>query len=225
MAMFGTISYVPLFVQGVIGTSATSSGVVLTPMTLGAVCTSILTGQLVSRTGRYRWNAVLGPVVLTIGMLLLWRMGTHTTNGEAARNMVIAGIGIGSMMQVFVLSVQNAVPRSRIGSATALTQFGRQMGATLGVTIIGVIVNAGLPAGVEAGGEGSKLHRLPPHLRSGLADALKPAFLVAACIAVAVWVIAVVLVKEQALRRSLDEVAAVDAAAGTPATAAVESAS
>ena len=67
MAMFGTISYVPLFVQGVIGTSATSSGVVLTPMILGAVCTSILTGQLVSRTGRYRWNAVLGPVVLTGG--------------------------------------------------------------------------------------------------------------------------------------------------------------
>ena len=147
MAMFGTISYVPLFVQGVIGTSATSSGVVLTPMILGAVCTSILTGQLVSRTGRYRWNAVLGPVVLTGAMLLLWRMNVSTTNGEAARNMVIAGIGIGSMMQVFVLSVQNAVPRSRIGSATALTQFGRQMGATLGVTIMGVLVNHGLPRG------------------------------------------------------------------------------
>ena len=88
MAMFGTISYVPLFVQGVIGTSATSSGVVLTPLMLGAVTTSLLTGQLVSRTGRYRWNAILGPLVLTVGMLLLWRMGIATTNGEAARNMV-----------------------------------------------------------------------------------------------------------------------------------------
>ena len=67
MAMFGTISYVPLFVQGVIGTSATSSGVVLTPLMLGAVTTSLLTGQLVSRTGRYRWNAILGPIVLTAG--------------------------------------------------------------------------------------------------------------------------------------------------------------
>ena len=223
MAMFGTISYVPLFVQGVIGTSATSSGVVLTPMILGAVCTSILTGQLVSRTGRYRWNAVLGPVVLTGAMLLLWRMDVSTTNGEAARNMVIAGIGIGSMMQVFVLSVQNAVPRSRIGSATALTQFGRQMGATLGVTVMGVLVNHGLPAGVAVGGEGSQVHRLPPALRSGLAGAIQPAFLVAACIAAAVWVIAVLFVKEQALRRSLDEVAAVDAAAATPAGAALES--
>ena len=221
MAMFGTISYVPLFVQGVIGTSATSSGVVLTPLMLGAVTTSLLTGQLVSRTGRYRWNAVLGPVVLTIGMLLLWRMGTGTTNAEAARNMVIAGIGIGSMMQVFVLSVQNAVTRSHIGSATALTQFGRQMGATIGVTVMGVIVNHGLPAGVS--GEGSTIHRLPPAARAGLANALHPAFLVAACVSAAVIVIAVVWVKEQPLRRSLDEVAAVDAAAATPATAAVES--
>ena len=223
MAMFGTISYVPLFVQGVIGTSATSSGVVLTPMILGAVVTSILTGQLVSRTGRYRWNAVIGPVVLTIGMLLLWRMSTSTTNGQAARNMVVAGIGIGSMMQVFVLSVQNAVPRSRIGSATALTQFGRQMGATLGVTIMGAIVNHGLPRSVATGGEGAVIHRLPPALRSGLANALHPAFFAAACVSALVWVIAVVFVKEQPLRESLDEVAAVDAAAGTPATAGIDS--
>src|SRR5439155_1247841 len=82
---------------------------VLTPLLLGAVTTSILSGQWVSRTGRYRPNALIGPIVLTAGMLLLWRMDVHTTNGEAARNMVVAGIGIGSMMQVFVLSVQNAV--------------------------------------------------------------------------------------------------------------------
>jgi MFS family permease len=156
-------------------------------------------------------------------MLLLWRMDTDTTNREAARNMVIAGIGIGSMMQVFVLSVQNAVPRAHIGSATALTQFGRQMGATLGVTIMGVIVNHGLPSGVGAGTEGGSIHQLPPSARSDLADALHPAFFAAACVSFAVWVIAVLWVKEQPLRRSLDEVAAVDAAAATPATAAVES--
>ena len=102
MAMFGTIAYVPLFVQGVIGTSATSSGVVLTPLMLGAVTTSFLAGQWVSRTGRYRPNALVGPLILAFGMFLLWRMDVHTTNGEAARNMVVAGIGIGSMMQVFV---------------------------------------------------------------------------------------------------------------------------
>jgi EmrB/QacA subfamily drug resistance transporter len=221
MAMFGTISYVPLFVQGVIGTSATSSGVVLTPLMLGAVTTSLLTGQLVSRTGRYRWNAVLGPVVLTIGMILLWRMDVNTTNAEAARNMVVAGIGIGSMMQVFVLSVQNAVSRSHIGSATALTQFSRQRGATIGVTVMGAIINHGLPAGV-GGSEGIGLHRLPPAARETLASALHPAFAVAAGISAVVWLIAVLWVKEQPLRRSLDEVAAVDAAAATPATVELE---
>jgi MFS family permease len=210
-------------VQGVIGTSAASSGVVLTPMTLGAVATSILTGQLISRTGSYRWNVVFGPVVLLAGMILLWRMNVHTTNGEAARNMVVAGIGVGSMMQVFVISVQNVVPRSRIGSATALTQFSRQMGATLGVTIIGVLVNHGLPPGVGASGEGSSIHRLPPVLRNGLAHAIHPAFLLSACLCVVVWVIAVVFVKEQKLRQSLDESAAVQAAAAAPAGTAVES--
>jgi EmrB/QacA subfamily drug resistance transporter len=222
MAMFGTISYVPLFVQGVIGTSATSSGVVLTPLMLGAVGTSILTGQLVSRTGRYRWNAILGPLVLTLGMFLLWRMDVNTTNGEAARNMVIAGIGIGAMMQVFVISVQNAVPREVIGSATALTQFGRQMGATLGVTIIGVIVNHGLPSGAgdaELGG----IHRLPPASRQALANAIKPAFAAATLVSLCVFFISLKYVKEQKLRRSLDEISVVDAAAGAPATAGVDS--
>jgi EmrB/QacA subfamily drug resistance transporter len=215
MAMFGTISYVPLFVQGVIGTSATSSGVVLTPLMLGAVVTSLLTGQLVSRTGRYRWNAVLGPLVLALGMFLLWRMNVHTTNGQAARNMVIAGIGIGSMMQVFVLSVQNAVPRRHIGSATALTQFSRQMGATIGVTVMGAIVNHGLPSGLGGSG-GLGIHRLPQAARQSLADALRPAFFLAACVAVGVWLIAVMWVKEQPLRRSLDEIAVVEADAGAP---------
>jgi EmrB/QacA subfamily drug resistance transporter len=209
MAMFGTISYVPLFVQGVIGTSATSSGVVLTPLMLAAVTTSIITGQLVSRTGRYRWNAVIGPLVLTAGMLMLWRMDVHTTNGEAARAMVVAGIGIGSMMQVFVLSVQNSVRRDRMGSATALTQFGRSIGATVGVTIIGVIVNHGLPERARSGGGGAGLvHRLPPGLRSALADALHPAFLAAAIVSLLVWVIAVVGVKEVPLRRGFEDAVA-----------------
>jgi EmrB/QacA subfamily drug resistance transporter len=216
MAMFGTISYVPLFVQGVIGTSATSSGVVLTPLMLGAVTTSLLTGQLISRTGRYRWNVVFGPLVLATGMFLLSRMNADTTNGEAARNMVIAGVGIGSMMQVFVISVQNAVSRAHIGSATALTQFSRQMGATIGVTVIGAIVNHGLPSGVS-GTEGIGIHRLPLRARQGLSDALHPAFLLTTGIALVVWLVAVTWVKEQPLRRSLDEISATDAAAGTPA--------
>ena len=164
---------------------------------------------------------MLGPAVLAAGMFLLWRMNVNTTNGEAARNMVLAGIGIGSIMQVFVLSVQNAVPRTRIGSATALTQFARQMGATVGVTVMGTIVNHGLPGGARGGG--AAIHRLPPALRQALANALHPAFLAAAIISLLVWVIALLGVKEVPLRQSVDEVSAADAAAGTPATTAVDS--
>src|SRR5207249_1977851 len=93
MAMFGTISFVPLFVQGVIGTSATSSGVVLTPLMLAAVTASFFSGQWVSRSGRVRPNAIAGSIVLTAGMVLVWRMDAHTTNGLAARDMVVVGVG------------------------------------------------------------------------------------------------------------------------------------
>jgi MFS family permease len=218
MAMLGTIAYVPLFVQGVIGTSATSSGVVLTPLVLGAVTTSILSGQWVARTGRYRLNALVGPVILTAGMVLLWRMDVHTTDREAARNMIVAGVGIGSMMQVFVLSVQNVVRREAMGAATALTQFSRSIGATIGVTVMGVIVNQGLPTRLRENGEGATIHRLPPALRVDLANAIRPAFLAAAGIGVVLWVIAFLGVKQVPLRTGFEdatELAAVDAS-GAP---------
>jgi EmrB/QacA subfamily drug resistance transporter len=204
MAMFGTVVYAPLFVQGVIGTTATSSGVVLTPLLLGAVITSIISGQIISRTGRYRWNVVIGPLVLAAGMALLWQMNVHTTTGQAARNMFIAGVGIGAMMQVFVISIQNAVARARIGSATALGTFARQIGATIGVTVMGVIVNHGLPS-AAATSEGTPIHRLPEALRGALAAAIKPAFLAATLVALAVWVIALLWVKEVPLQRSVDD--------------------
>ena len=216
MAMLGTIAFVPLFVQGVIGTSATSSGVVLTPFMLGAVSTSILSGQLVSRIGRYRPNILIGPIVLGFGMLLLWRMGVHTTNGEAARNMVVAGVGLGMMMQMFVLSVQNSVPTTAMGSGTALTQFSRQIGATLGVTVMGVIVNQGLPR--AARGHEQLSHRLPQALRVDLANALHPAFLCAAIVCGVVWVVALFGVREQPLRRGFEEVVIGDEASPTEAT-------
>jgi MFS family permease len=202
-AMFGTISFVPLFVQGVIGTSATSSGIVLTPLILGAVTTSFISGQIVSRTGRYRPNTLIGPLVLCVGCLLLWQMDVHTTNGEAARNMVIAGIGLGMMMQIFVLSVQNSVPRRAMGSATALTQFSRSIGATLGVTLMGVIVNQRLPASVR--GEGTAIHRLPQAGRVILAHALTPAFFAAALLCAVVFVVSLLWVQEVPLRKGVEE--------------------
>src|SRR5581483_8265295 len=202
-AMFGTISFVPLFVQGVIGTSATDSGVVLTPLMLGAVATSFLSGQWVSRSGRYKPNALVGPPVLMAGLLLLWQMDVHTTNAEAARNMIVTGIGLGLMMQVFVLSVQNSVPSRHIGSATALIEFSRSIGPTLGVTNMGVIVNQGLPASVR--GSKQAIHRLGPHARVALSDALHPAFLSAAIVCGIVFLLVVFGVKEVPLRRGFEE--------------------
>ena len=222
MAMFGTISFVPLFVQGVIGTSATSSGVVLTPFMLGAVGTSILSGQLVSRTGRYLPNLLLGPVFLACGLVLMWRMGVGTTNGEAARNMVIAGIGLGMMMQIFVLSVQNSVPRTAMGSATALTQFARSIGATLGVTIMGVIVNQRLPTRLRGGGLGA-IHRLPLQGRTLLAGALHPAFLTAAVVSALVLPIVAWGIREVPLRRGFEDVTVGDEPSPQPGTRAAAS--
>jgi EmrB/QacA subfamily drug resistance transporter len=220
-AMFGTISFVPLFVQGVIGTSATSSGVVLTPLLLGAVTTSFLAGQIVSRTGRYRPNTLIGPVVLGLGEVLLWRMGVDSTNGEAARNMVIAGIGLGMMMQIFVLSIQNSVARSAMGSATALSQFARSIGATLGVTLMGVIVNQRLPSGSSL--ENATIHRLPPAGREALAHAITPAFLLAAILCVLVFVISLLWVREAPLRSGFEDVPPPVGDEASPQQAAVRS--
>jgi EmrB/QacA subfamily drug resistance transporter len=211
MAMVGTIAFVPLFVQGVIGTSATSSGVVLTPFMFGAVIASAISGQWITKSGHYRANALVGPIVLGIGLFLLSRMDTSTTNAEAAAYMVIAGVGLGLMMQVFVIAVQNQVTLRAMGSATALTQFARSIGATVGVTAMGVIVNNGLPSGVNLDRQG--LHRLPPNLREALSDALHPAFLAASGLCVVVLVIVAVWLKEVPLRRELEETPVEPAAA------------
>jgi predicted MFS family arabinose efflux permease len=210
MAFVGTIAYMPLFVQGVIGTSATASGVVLTPFMVAAVLTSTLSGPWVSRNGRYRPNALAGPVVLGAGLLLLSRMDTTTSDAEAATYMAVTGVGLGLMMQVFVVAVQNVVPFRAIGSATALTQFSRSIGSTLGVTLMGVIINHGLPSGAAV--EEASVRRLPPSLREALAAAMQPAFMAAAGVALVIFLIVLFGLREVPLREGFDE----DAAAAVP---------
>jgi EmrB/QacA subfamily drug resistance transporter len=202
MAMIGTIAFVPLFVQGVIGTSATSSGVVLTPFMFGAVIASAVSGQWISRSGHYRPNALVGPVVLGIGLYLLSTMGPSTTNAQAAGFMVVSGVGLGLMMQVFVVAVQNQVPMRAMGSATALTQFARSIGSTIGVTAMGVIVIHGLPEGSQLAS--GSVHRLPPDLRLELANALQPAFLAASALCVVILAIVVIWLKEVPLRNEVE---------------------
>jgi EmrB/QacA subfamily drug resistance transporter len=206
MAMYGVMSYVPLFVQAVIGSSATSAGAALMPLLLGDIVASFFNGQWISRTGRMRSNALLGAVVLTTGTILLWRMNTGTSSTFAALATFVAGLGLGLMNQIFTISVQNAVPRTEVGAATALTQSTRALGATFGVAIMGVIVNQHLPPHIGATlSSGGNVGHLSASLRLTLQHALQPAFLLAACAAALIFAVALWGVHDVALRRSVDE--------------------
>jgi EmrB/QacA subfamily drug resistance transporter len=138
--MFGAISYLTYFVQVVLGQTATNSGVILTPMMLGFIVSSIVGGQLLSRTGRYKILAIVGFVVGATGMFLLSRMTPSTTNGEVVRNMVITGLGIGVLMSLFTIIVQNAFSRDKIGQVTSSLTFFRSLGGSIGVGVLGAIV-------------------------------------------------------------------------------------
>ena len=221
ICFFGTIAFVPLFVQGVIGTSATSSAVALTPFMLGTMSGAIISGQIVARTGRYRANALVGPVVLGTGMLLLWRMNVDTSTVEVARNMVIGGLGLGLMNQVFVVAAQNSVPANVLGTVTGLLQFSRAMGTAIGVTVFGTIITQGLPPGILA--DGRVVHNLSADGRSTLASAFHPAFLVAVAASLLIFVAVFFGLKERPLRGTVGDVSVEPAAvAPTGAVASVD---
>jgi EmrB/QacA subfamily drug resistance transporter len=141
VGMFGATVYIPVFVQGVIGASATNSGVVLIPLMMGWVVASVITGQIVTRTGRYRLWPITGTVFVVVGFWLLTRMDVGSTTGEAIRNMVVIGLGMGQMFQVYLLAMQNAVDREVLGAATSAQQFFRSIGGTFGVAAFGTVLN------------------------------------------------------------------------------------
>ena len=148
--MFGAILYLPYFVQDALGQSATNSGVILTPMMLGFIVSSIIGGQLLSRTGRYKIIALFGFTVASIGMMLLSRMTVATSNAELVRNMVITGLGIGVMMSLFTIVVQNAFPPRQIGEVTATLTFFRSMGSTIGLAVLGSVLTNAFASNLQA---------------------------------------------------------------------------
>ena len=158
--MFGAILYVPLFIQGVIGKSATNSGAVLAPMMLGLVVASISCGQIISRSGKYKWAAVSGLMVMVVGMWLESTMNVGTSSAVAVRNMIVLGVGIGMTMPTFTLAVQNAFPAAEIGVVTAALQFFRSIGATIGIAIMGSFLTTSLESGVKS--------NLPADVRAAL---------------------------------------------------------
>lgn len=151
MGMFGAILYIPLFVQVALGDSATSSGVILTPMMLGAIVLSILSGQMLSRTGRYKVLAIVGNAITVVGMLLLGQMTASTDNGTLARNMVVLGVGLGTSMALYTIVVQNAFPIERLGVVTASLSFFRSIGGVVGVAVLGSLMTNTMTDHLQAG--------------------------------------------------------------------------
>ena len=168
VTMFGVTIFIPLFVQSVLGESATASGKVLMPMTLSLLLTAIFAGQLITRTGQYRYFAIFGSAMSALGVFLLSRMDMNVSYLTVVRNIVIAGIGLGATMPVFNLAVQNAVDINFVGAATSMVQFTRSIGGALGVAIFGsVLINSFTPAFHE---------RLSPHIMAELTPEQRAVF-------------------------------------------------
>ena len=139
MAMFGAISFVPLFLQSVSGMTATSAGFVLTPFVLGWVTLSIVSARLVLKVG-YRSVVVTGMACLAGAFVLLSRWSPGLTQGVAMRDALLGGIGMGMTMVPMLIAVQSAVPRADLGSATSMTQFFRTIGGAIGLSLMGVVM-------------------------------------------------------------------------------------
>jgi EmrB/QacA subfamily drug resistance transporter len=152
MAMFGAISFVPLFLQNVSGASATMAGFVLTPFVIGWVVLSATSARLVLRIG-YRIVVVSGMICLALAFVLFTRWDASLTPATAMRDALLAGVGMGLTMVPMIIAVQSAVPRSELGVATSLTQFFRAVGGAIGLSVMGAVMaqrlHAGLPM-VEA---------------------------------------------------------------------------
>jgi predicted MFS family arabinose efflux permease len=148
MAMFGAISFVPLFLQSVVGTSATQAGFVLTPFVLGWVALSVISARLVLRIG-YRVVVMTGMICLVAAFALLARWDDSLTPGAAMRAMLLGGVGMGMNMVPMLIAVQSAVPRTDLGIATSMTQFFRAVGGALGLSLMGAMMAGRLAAGLS----------------------------------------------------------------------------
>ena len=217
-ALFGSVTYLPLFLQVVNGVTPTSSGLMMIPMMGGMLLSSILSGQLISRTGRYKRYPVAGMLVMTGGLFLLSRMDAGTTTTQALTAMLVLGLGLGLVMQVLVIAVQNAVAYRDLGVATSGTILFRLVGGSVGTAILGAVfagrlagnlermLPAGAPRLAGAGVNPAAIAALPAAARTAyaeaFADALSTIFLVATAIGFLGWLI-VWLLPERPLRETI----------------------
>jgi EmrB/QacA subfamily drug resistance transporter len=222
-ALFGALTYLPLFQQIVRGLSPTASGLQLVPLMAGLLTSSIGSGQIISRTGRYKIFPILGTAISAVGLFLLSGLDPKTGTVEAAAYMLVLGLGLGFVMQVLVLAVQNAVPYAQLGIATSSATLFRSIGGSLGTAILGAIFSnrlahelaSQLPAGSPttsslSSGEvnPAQVSSLPPAVHDGFVqsftDSLSTVFMIASIVVAVAFVLAWTL-QERPLRRTIED--------------------
>ncbi|SDI83831.1 Major Facilitator Superfamily protein [Arthrobacter subterraneus] len=137
VAMFGAIGYLPTYLQMAFGANATESGLLMIPMMGALPVASVVSGQLVSRTGRYKWMPIAGGAIVAVALALLSTLDPAMPLWVICAYLAVMGLGLGLNMQILVLIVQNSFPLSQVGTATASNNFFRQIGATLGSAVVG----------------------------------------------------------------------------------------
>ena len=218
MALFGSVTYLPLYLQVVKGSSPTESGLQMLPLIIGLLITSVGSGQLIVRFGRYKIYPIIGTAILVVGLYLLSHLEVGTSRLVASSYMLIVGLGLGFVMQVLVLAVQNAVDYADLGVATASATLFRSMGGTLGVPLFGAIfsnrLRTELAARLPAASAGqipshvgpAQIDQLPPAIHEPFIEAydaaIKPIFLIAAAIAVVGFAVTWLL-QEKPLRQTV----------------------
>jgi EmrB/QacA subfamily drug resistance transporter len=228
-ALFGALTYLPLFQQVVRGDTPTESGLQLIPVMGGVLIGSIGSGQVITATGRYKAFPVAGTAIAAIGMVLLSRLDAGTSTLYASFAMFVMGLGLGLVMQVLVLAVQNAVDYAELGVATSGATLFRSMGGSLGTAVLGAIFTNRLAnelsgsAAAQAGSgsiDPSSLKQLPAAVRDtytgAFSDALMTVFLVAAAIVVVAFLLSW-LIEERPLRQTV-ETAGVGEAFASPSS-------
>jgi EmrB/QacA subfamily drug resistance transporter len=207
-AMFGSIAFLPLYLQVVRGVTPTISGVYLLPMVIGLLITSVTSGQLISRLGRYRIYPIIGTAVVTIALFLLSTLTEHTSTLKLDACLFVFGCGLGLILQVLVIAVQNSADYADLGAATSGATFFRSIGGSFGVAVFGSVFanrlaggliaalhGATVPPGFTSGSGASRaqIDKLPPLLRTGVLHAytlaIERVFLVAVPVAAVAFVL------------------------------------
>jgi EmrB/QacA subfamily drug resistance transporter len=235
-ALFGSVTFLPLFFQTVFHSSPTGAGLRLIPLMGGLVLTSIVSGRVISRTGRYKIFPIAGTAVMTVGLLLLSRLDVSTSAVAADAYLLVLGLGLGLVMQVLVLAVQNAIDYSVLGAATSGVTLARGIGGSIGAAVFGTIFSSRLRAELHdaiggmlgaqvAGGArltGAQVESLPGAARlayeNAYVHALRPVFLVAASVAAVGFLLSLRL-RERPLRATASTSQGLDDVLAAPKSA------